>query len=153
MITMAKGGIAVLMVAIVTLQVWIVPDFAAGMARFAPEFAGLQQPGIVLSAMLLGCVQLALACVWRLLTFAGSERLFDDRAFPWVDAIAALIGAAVLLVLVGSAVIGNAGAGGPFVLLLTGSAVLGGLFLVTLVGVLREVLRHAVLLQDQVAAA
>jgi len=152
-ITMAKSGIATLMLAIVGLQMWVVPEFAAGMARIAPEFSGLRVPGVVLVGMLLFCVQLALACVWRLLALAGQERLFEDRAFPWVDAITVLIASAVMLVLVGSVVIGNAGAGGPFILLLTVMSVIVGGVLALIVGVLRDVLRHAVLLQEQVTAA
>ena len=45
------------------------------------------------------CVEIAVVCLWRLLTFARSETIFSPRAFRFVDTIAvcALIGGALII--------------------------------------------------------
>jgi len=148
----AQAGVGVLLAALLGLQAWVVPNVADGFAQIAPEFEGLRTPGVALVGILLLCVQLALLCVWRLLALAGDGRLFEDRSFRWVDAIIGCVGAAMVLVVVGCGVIGEAGAGSPFILVLCVLAVALGLAIALLLGALREVLRRAVLLQDQVAS-
>ncbi len=150
MIALAKAGVGILLVALLALQLWVVPEVAAGFAQLAPEFTELRMPGIVLSGILLLCVQLALLCVWRLLALFGAGRLFEDGAFRWVDVMIGLTVAGMVSVAVGCGVIGAAGAGSPSVLILTVLALVAGAASALLLGALREVLRQAVLLQDQV---
>ncbi len=150
MITLAKAGIGIFLAALLAVQLWVVPEVAAGFAQLAPEFAGLRMPGVVLNGILLLCVQLALLCAWRLLARFGAGRLFEDGAFRWVDAMIGLTVAGMAVVAAGCGVIGAAGAGSPFVLILTFLALAAGAAIALLLGALREVLRQAVLLQDQV---
>lgn len=150
MIAFAKAGVGILLLALLALQLWVVPEVAAGFAQLVPEFAELRMPGIVLTGILLLCVQLALLCAWRLLVRFGAGRLFEDGAFRWVDAMIGLTVAGMAVVVAGCGVIGAAGAGSPFVLILTVLALVVGAAIALLLGALRGVLREAVLLQDQV---
>ena len=86
-IPVTKALIVLLFTVIVVCQFWLVPEIAAGFAQMAPEFAALQLPGVLMVGALLGCVQVVLVCVWRLLTLTAQESIFDDAAFRWVDAI------------------------------------------------------------------
>ena len=150
MIAFAKAGVGILLLALLALQLWVVPEVAAGFAQLVPEFAELRMPGIVLTGILLLCVQLALLCAWRLLVRFGAGRFFEDGAFRWVDAMIGLTVAGMAVVVAGCGVIGAAGAGSPFVLILTVLALVVGAAIALLLGALRGVLREAVLLQDQV---
>jgi len=152
MIVLSKCALAGLLAGIVVAQAWIVPDVAGGFAQLAPEFAGLRLPGVVLVDLLLLFVQGALLCLWRLLSLAGERRLFEDGSFRWVDTMIAFVGASMLTVIVGGGVIGGAGAGSPFVLFLVVIALAVGTAAALLLAALRDVLRDAVHLQDQVAA-
>lgn len=151
MVTVAKVGVGVLLSVLLALQLWVVPDIAAGLARIVPEFGGLRMPGVVLVGILLACVQLALVCVWRLLILADRGRLFEDGSFRWLDAITGLTVSGMVVIMVGCGVIGAAGAGSPFVLIATALSLAAGAALVLLIAGSREVLRDAVTLQDQVS--
>ena len=71
-------------------------------------------------------------------------------AFGLVLCIIGLTVAGMAVVVAGCGVIGAAGAGSPFVLILTVLALVVGAAIALLLGALRGVLREAVLLQDQV---
>lgn len=151
LVSVTKGLVVVLFAALVACQLWVVPLIAAGFARTAPEFAGLETPGILLVGVLLACGELVLVCVWRLLTFVAEDTVFDKKSFRWVNAIVAAVAAAGVIVVVGLSVIGEARAGNPFIVLV------GSLVLVALVGlalvilVMRELLQRATMLQEEMA--
>jgi hypothetical protein len=153
MFAIAKAGAGFLFAVTVILQVWVVPDIADGAVQLMPEAAGLRDSGVVLVGILLLCVEVALVCVWRLLTRADHGQLFDDGALRWVDAMIGCVGAAMVVVIVGCGVVFGAGAGSRSVVLVAGLAFVVGVGVALLLGALREVLRHAVLLQDQAVAA
>ncbi|MFI8632946.1 DUF2975 domain-containing protein [Microbacterium sp. NPDC077663] len=152
MIALGKAGAGFLFTVIVILQIWVVPDLIDGAAQVIPEVAGLRDAGVVLLGVLLFCGQLALVCVWRLLTRAAHGRIFEDGAIRWVDAMIGCVGAAMTVVVVGCAVLVGAGAGSRFVVWMTFLALVVGVGVALLVGALRDVLRSAVNLQDQVDA-
>ncbi|MDT3329331.1 DUF2975 domain-containing protein [Microbacterium sp. KSW-18] len=152
MIALAKAGASFVFTVIVVLQVWVVPGILDVVVGWVPELAGLRDAGVVLTGILSLCVLAALVCLWRLLTCADHGRLFEDGAIRWVDALIGCVAAAMIVVVVGCGVAFGAGAGSRAVLLMTGLAMVAGLGVALILGGLREVLRQAVLLQDQVAA-
>lgn len=52
MIPVTKGVIVALLAAVVVCQLRVIPDIAAGLAASAPEFAGLEIPGVLMSGSL-----------------------------------------------------------------------------------------------------
>ncbi|MCM3694852.1 DUF2975 domain-containing protein [Microbacterium oleivorans] len=152
MFALGKAGAGFLFTVIVILQIWVVPDLINGVVQVMPEVSGLRDAGAVLLAILLLCGQLALVCVWRLLTRADHGRIFEDGAIRWVDAMIGCVAAAMLVVIVGCGILVGAGAGNRFVVWMTFLALILGVGVALLVGALREVLRNAVNLQDQVGA-
>lgn len=153
MFVMAKVGAGFLFTVIVILQVWVVPGVADGVVQVMPGIAGLRDPGVVVVGLLLFCMQLALVCVWRLLTRADHGRLFDEGALRWVDAMIGCVGAAMIVVIVGCGAVVAAGGGSRFVVLMTGLALVAGVSAALLLGALRDALRLGVLLQDQAASS
>jgi len=150
-ITLAKALIAMLFVALLAIQFWVVPELAHGMAHLAPEFAHLEIPGIVLVGLLIVCVEAILVCLWRLLTMVARREIFAGRAFAWVDAIIVAIAAAVALVVIGSGMISTAQAGSPITLILAVLAVIGGTCAAMVVAVMRSLLHRATALEREMA--
>ncbi|QKJ19713.1 DUF2975 domain-containing protein [Microbacterium hominis] len=151
LVLVTKILIVVLFAALLACQVWVVPAVAGGFARTAPEFAALEVPGILLIGALLLCVQVVLACVWRLLTLTARERIFDDAAFRWVDAIIVTVVAADALIVVGLAVLNGARAGSPIIGVTGIIAVIVATGIALVVVVLRGLLRQATRLTQEMA--
>lgn len=150
-IPVTKALIVLLFAAVVACQLWVVPQIAAAFAAAAPEFAALELPGVLMVGALLLCVQVVLVCVWRLLTLAARESIFDAAAFRWVDAIIATVVIAGVLIVAGMVVIGRAQAGSPFILLTGIIALIAVAGLALVVVVMRGLLRQATLLQQEMA--
>ena len=132
-------------------QIWLIPTMAADTASSAPEVAGLRVPGIVLTVLLLACVQTVLICVWRLLVMVDDDSIFQPAAFRWVDVITWAVLAAVVLVIVGLIVIDRAQAGTPLVLIGGILAIIVGMGIALVVVVLKELLRQAVQLEQDMS--
>lgn len=152
MIALGKAGAGFIFTVIVILQVWGVPDVVDGAVQVMPEVASLRDAGVVLVGILLSCMLGALVCAWRLLTAADHGAIFTDGAIRWVDGMVACVGAAMVVVIVGFAVLLSAGAGSRFVLVVAALALVVGVGLALLLGAAREVLRSGMHLQDQVDA-
>lgn len=151
MIVGAKLMIALLLLALLACQLWVIPTMAGEMAVIAPEFAHLRIPGLVMTTTLVACVELVLVSVWRLLSLISGDRIFDRAAFTWVNLIIGAVVAAVLLVALGMMVIDRAGAGGPMIAITGTLTVLTGAGLALVVGVLRGLLLQAAQLHDDLA--
>lgn len=147
----AKFAIASTIAVLLGVQVVVVPEFARSMATYAPEFAALETSGVVMTGLLILCAQTALVCVWRLVTLAARNLVFEEAAFVWVDVILGCLIAAVLLVIAGVGVIGDAGAGGPAVLLGGFVAVVCIVAVACVVAVARGLLRAAVDMRVEMA--
>ncbi|WES63953.1 DUF2975 domain-containing protein [Microbacter sp. GSS18] len=148
---MTKALIVLLFAAVAACQLWVVPQIAAGFAAAAPEFAALELPGVLMVGALLLCVQVVLVCVWRLLTLAARESIFDAAAFRWVDAIIATVVIAGVLIVAGMVVIDRAQAGSPFILITGIIALITVAGLALVVVVMRGLLRQATLLRQEMA--
>jgi len=122
--------------------VWVV---ASEEARIFPEVAYLVVPYSVAGILFIGCGQVALLAVWRLLSMVNDGVIFTRRALRWVDVITAC--AAVATVLSAGVLIHMLdfvpGGGGPTFYYLA-ACVAGGLAFVLLMVVMRGLLESAV---------
>lgn len=146
-----KALIGLLLALLLLCQVAVVPSIASQMADRIPPLAYLQWPGIIAAALFVLCLQVALACVWRLLTLTREGVIFNARAFRYVDVILAAIVVATVVVLGSLVVITNAGAATPSLALLGVLGVVVGSMLALLVVVLRGLLRKATQLESDLA--
>ncbi|QAY60483.1 DUF2975 domain-containing protein [Microbacterium protaetiae] len=150
-VILTKALIVVLFAALLVCQIVLLPVLAGDVAHDAPEFAGLQVPGVVLTVLLLVCVEVMLVCVWRLLSMVAEDSIFRPAAFRWVDAIIIAVLVAVVLVVAGMILIDRAGAGTPVALIGGILAIIVGLGIALVVVVLRELLRQAVQLEQDMS--
>ncbi len=150
-VTVALKALLVVMILIMLAgQIWVIPGVAAQTARQYPEFAYLQLPGTVIAITFLLCVQLALVCVWRLLSLVRASSIFSPDAFKWVDVILALVIAATLLILTSFITLTAVGISSPANVLCILGVILGSGFAL-LVVVLRGLLRKASQLEQDLS--
>lgn len=145
-----KALLAVMIAILLACQIWVIPEVAAQTANKHPEFTYLQVPGILIAIVFLLCVQLALLCVWRLLTLVRGSSIFSQDAFKWVDAILWLVITATLLILasfITLTVVGNSSTVNVLCIL---GVILGAGFAL-LVVVLRGLLHKASQLEQDLA--
>jgi peptidoglycan/LPS O-acetylase OafA/YrhL len=139
-----RVALVVLVLGAVVAQVlvWVV---ASEEGRIFPEVAYLVVPYSVAGFLFIGCGQVALLAVWRLLSMVKGGDIFTRRALRWVDVITAC--AAVATVLSAGLLIHMLsfvpGGGGPTVYFL-GACVAGGLAFVLLMVVMRGLLESAI---------
>ncbi|GAA1820169.1 DUF2975 domain-containing protein [Agromyces neolithicus] len=146
-----KALIAVMLLLLLSCQLFLVPGTARSLAANYPELAGLQVPGIVIAVLFLMCVEVVMLCVWRLLSMVGEQNIFSADAFRWVDVILGAIVTATLLIVVAFAILAAAGVGNPSILLLGSLGVVVGSGLSFLVIVMRGLLRNAAQLQHDLS--
>jgi len=72
---------------LVVFQVLSMPGQFRAMAEEDPDSAYLRWPLTVFSIVEILCIQIAIACTWRLLTMVQQDRIFTDEALRWTDAI------------------------------------------------------------------
>lgn len=97
--TALQGVLAVALLALLLVQVFVLPERAADTARQFPEAAYLQAPVLTVAIITVACVQVAVLCVMALLSLVGQKRIFDPDAYRWVDAFIGATALASLLVL------------------------------------------------------
>jgi hypothetical protein len=98
------------------------------------------------------CIQIVIVCTWRLLTLVGSDRIFSEESFVWVDVIMwTMVAGWLLLASLSASLVGIIyftpelrDPGTP--ILLTGMVLIGGVVVLTIV-VLRALLRQATVLR------
>ena len=79
------------------VQVWMVPLIANDMNVADPDVARIRIPFIVVIVLGILTIQVAMICVWRLLTMVRRGTVFSSAAFRYVDV---MIGAAVAAALI-----------------------------------------------------
>lgn len=135
---LARVGIVVLLLGSVLAQV-LVPVLASQEAAIYPEVAHLAMPYTIAAIAFIGCGQVALLAVWRLLSLVDAGAILTGRATRWIDVIiAATVAATVLSVGVLVHLLFIVGVGGGFVLCLP-VCVVGGPVLALLLLVARGV--------------
>ncbi len=118
--------------------------YASEVGTRFPGVAYLVVPYSVAAILFIGCGQVALLVVWRLLSFVNRGVIFTRRALRWVDVITAC--AAVATVLSAGPMIHLlffVGVGGPLILWLA-ACLAGGLAFVLLMVVMRGLLESAI---------
>ena len=84
--------------ALVVAQVRVLPATYDDWVRDAPAPAGTGWL-LAVAVLVLLCVQVVIACTWRLLTMVKDDRIFSDDALVWVNVIVGAMALAWLLVL------------------------------------------------------
>ncbi len=143
--------LAVAFVALVLAQVAVLPATFGAWARESPEVADLRWPLLAVCVLEVLCVQVVIACTWRLLTMVEDDRIFSDAALVWVNTIVAAMATAWGLLL-GTFlyVVARGGLSGlpvALLLMLVAGAVLGLLMVV-----MRALLRRATTLRVDMEA-
>ncbi len=137
-------ALVVLLLGTVLVQV-LLPVFASDEGRIFPEVAYLVVPYSVAAILFIGCGQVALLVVWRLLSLVDGGVIFARRTLRWVDvitacgAIATALSAGVMIHMLGFV----PGGGGPMIYYL-GACVAVGLAFVLLMVVMRGLLEAAI---------
>ena len=75
----------------------LVPVYASQVAMIFPEVEYLVVPYSVAAILFIGCGQVALLVVWRLLSLVDGGVIFTRRSLRWVDAITACAAVATVL--------------------------------------------------------
>ena len=139
-----RVAILVLLLGSVLAQV-LVPVYASEVGTRFPEVSHLVVPYSLAAILFIGCGQVALLAVWRLLSLVDGGVIFTRRAVRWVDvivtcgAVATFLAGLVLIHLLGSV----PGGGGPMVYYLAG-CITAGLAFVLLMVLMRGLLLAAV---------
>ncbi|GAA2031061.1 DUF2975 domain-containing protein [Pseudokineococcus marinus] len=109
-----RGGLATAAVAVVVLQVVVLPRTAADSAARFSEVAHLERPYLLVAVLALGAVELALLAAWRVLAAVEASGAPTTGARRWADVMAAALVVAVALVAgVGAHAGGVEHVGGP----------------------------------------
>jgi hypothetical protein len=138
-----RVALVVVLLGSVLAQV-LVPVFASEAGTTFPEVAYLIIPYSSAAILFIGCGQVALLVVWRLLSMVTGGVIFTRRALRWIDVITAC--AAVATVLYAGPMIHLlffVGVGGPLILWLA-ACLAGGLAFVLLMVVMRGLLESAI---------
>ena len=146
-----RALLALTFLLLVVFQTLSFPGQFAYMAREHPEDAHLRWPLTAFMAALILCMQVVIACTWKLLTMVEQDRIFTEAAFRWVDGILAAIGAAWLLVF-GAWVFVGVNADDPGMPMVLTFVLLGGGTLGMLMVVMRALLRQATTLRTDMEA-
>jgi hypothetical protein len=139
-----RVALVVLLLGTVLAQV-LVPAIASGVGWTFPEVAYLVVPYSVAAILFIGCGQVALLVVWRLLSLVDGGVIFTRRALRWVDvitacaAVATVLSAGVLIHMLGFV----PGGGGPMIYYLA-ACIAGGLAFMLLMVVMRGLLESAI---------
>jgi Protein of unknown function (DUF2975) len=98
---------------VVPLRVLLVVVFAAlvfaqarGVPAVLPDLADptlerevMRGTMLAVAVLALACVEAVLVCTWKLLTLVTDDRIFSDRAMPWVNGIVRAVVAGWLMLL------------------------------------------------------
>ena len=139
-----RVALLVLLLGSVLAQV-LVPVYASQVGTTFPEVDYLVVPYSVAAILFIGCGQVALLVVWRLLSLVDGGVIFTRRAVRWVDviiacaAVATVLNAGVLIHMLAFV----PGGGGPMIFCLAAS-IAGGLTFVLLMVVMRGLLLSAI---------
>ncbi|TFD57661.1 DUF2975 domain-containing protein [Cryobacterium suzukii] len=146
-----KTLILALIALLLACQVFVIPAVAQQMVEKSPQLGYLQVPGIVVTVGFLLCVQVALACVWRLLSLVRASIIFRENAFRYVNIILGIVALATLLILGSFITLAVAGVASPSVIMLCSLGIVVGSGLALMIVVMRGLLRKASQLERDLA--
>lgn len=147
-------GVKVLIIVLIALlllsQIVLLPIAAAALALAAPQVAYLGTACLIVAIAFVGCVEVVLVCVWRLLSLVRASSIFSRRSFVSVDVI--LTAVLVATALIAASLIAVVMVAAPFgVLVLCGIGVTVGAGLALVVVVMRGLLRQASQLESDLS--
>ncbi len=87
-----RAVIALMFASLLVVQGMVVPAIGRDLEEAGPDVAHLQWPMMIIVFLGVLAVQVALVCIWQLLTMVRRDTVFSAAAFRYVDII---IGAAV----------------------------------------------------------
>lgn len=134
------------------LQVVVLPWMSGWMAEDYPEVAFMRWPVLALAVLGLVCVEVVLICIWHLLGAVQASEIFDPRSSGWVDAIVWALVAAAGLSFAAFLYLLMTAAGPISVPALALFATVAEVGMVTLMLVMRALLRQATTLQAEMNA-
>lgn len=140
--------IVLMFAAMLALQAAMLPLLAVDPDGDVGELTHLRWPIVVICFLAVAAVEVALVCIWRLLTMVRRDTVFSTAAFRYVDVV---IGAAVagsVLALALGTVLAPGEAVAPGIVLLIGVGAIGGIGIALLVLVMRALLAKAVALDS-----
>lgn len=147
-----RAVIVVVVGGLLVVQAMILPALAADIRDEAPDLSGLRWAVVGILAAGLLAVQVALVCVWRLLTLVRRDTVFSHSAFRDVDVIIGCAAVAALLAFALGFLLAPGEAVAPGIVLMIG---IGGVCcagIALLVVVLRLLLAKAVALDTTATA-
>ena len=146
---LALRAVIVLMFAgLVTVQAMVVPAIGRDLDDAGAEVAHLRWPLVIILFLGVLAVQVALVCIWRLLTMVRRDTVFSTAAFRYVDVVIGSAVAATLLAVVLSFVLAPGEAVAPGIVLLIVIGGMGTAGIALLVLVLRVLLTKAMVLDS-----
>ncbi|TFD03616.1 MULTISPECIES: DUF2975 domain-containing protein [unclassified Cryobacterium] len=146
-----KTLIFVLITLLLACQVFVIPAVAQQMVEKSPPLDYLQVPGIMVTVGFVLCVQVALVCVWRLLSLVRASIIFRENAFRYVNIILGLVTLATLLILGSFITLAVAGVASPSVIMLCSLGIVVGSGLALMIVVMRGLLHQASQLERDLA--
>lgn len=149
---LALRALIVLMFAgMLFLQVMLFPLLGIDIAEEAPDLVFLRWAVVVIGILGVLTVEIALVCIWRLLTMVRRDTVFSLAAFRFVDVIIGSAVAATLLAVALSFVLAPGEAVPPGMVMVVVIAGVGTAGIALLVLVLRVLLAKAVALDTTAA--
>jgi hypothetical protein len=143
-----RAVIALMFASLLVVQGMIIPAIGRDLDEAGSEVAHLRWPMVIILFLGVLAVQVALVCIWQLLTMVRRDTVFSAAAFRYVDVI---IGAAVgmtLLAMVLSFILAPGETVAPGIVLLIVIGGMGTAGIALLVLVLRVLLAKAVALDS-----
>ena len=143
-----RAVIALMFAGLLVVQGMIIPAIWRDLDDAGSEAAHLQWPVVIVLFLGVLTVQVALVCIWQLLTMVRRDTVFGAAAFRYVDVIIGAAVVATLLAMVLSFVLAPGEAVAPGIVLLIVIGGMGTAGIALLVLVLRVLLAKAVALDS-----
>lgn len=150
-IAVLRALLSAMILLLLVAQVFALPATAASWAAAYPELAWIRVPALVVATAFILCVQVVLVCLWRMLGFAGDDGPFSARSLGYITVIIVSIAVADALIAAALVLLAAGNAANPSIVLLGCFGIVVGAGLALLVGVLRELLRQALQLQQDLS--
>ncbi|KQS98641.1 DUF2975 domain-containing protein [Cellulomonas sp. Leaf395] len=141
-----RAVIALMFAGLLVVQGMIIPAIGRDIDDGGAEFAHLRWPIVIVLFLGVLAVQVALVCIWQLLTMVRRDTVFSAAAFRYVDVIIGSAVAMTLLAMVLSFLLAPGEAVAPGIVLLIVIGGMGTAGIALLVLVLRVLLAKAVAL-------
>jgi hypothetical protein len=141
-----RAVITLMFAGLLVVQGLVIPAIGRDIEDGSAEFAHLRWPVVIILFLGVLTVQVALVCIWQLLTMVRRDTVFGAAAFRYVDIVIGAAVVATLLAMVLSFLLAPGEAVAPGIVLLVVIGGMGTAGIALLVLVLRVLLAKAVAL-------